>query len=341
MKRQATAEAPANLAFVKYWGKKNSGLRLPANNSISVNLSQAKTTTSIIFDSAYGEDQVEVLGSNAPVKPEFSKRVSQHLDRIRNLAGAMGVKALVQTRNSFPSGVGIASSAAGFAALTTAAAAALELPLDQKALSALARLGSGSACRSIPDGFCEWIAGADDHSSYAVQIVAPDHWDLRVVSVVVSEEIKKLSSTDGHALAAASPFFEARLATLPERLKKVREAIITRDFATFGRETEMEAISFHTIAMTSPIQNAAGWASGAYYWLPESLEIMLAVQNWRQQGLPVYFTLDAGPTVHLLCLEKDVETLKEQVHHLEQMQPGRSWRLLTNAPANGARVLSR
>ncbi|MCE1255602.1 MAG: diphosphomevalonate decarboxylase [Anaerolineae bacterium] len=340
MRKQASAEAPANLAFVKYWGKKNSGLRLPANNSISVNLSQAKTSTTIIFDSDFEQDRVILADTQTPAKAEFTLRVSEHLDRLRKLAGAGGVKALVQTQNSFPSGVGIASSASGFAALTTAASAALGLPLDPVVLSSLARLGSGSACRSIPDGFCEWLAGNDDNSSYAVQVAPPDHWDLRILTVVVSEKTKKLSSTDGHALAAASPFFEARLADLPDRLNKVRAAIVARDFKTFGQETEKEAVSFHTIAMTSPIQTADGWFSGAYYWLPESLEIMLAVQNWRAEGLPVYFTLDAGPTVHLICLEQDVETLKRQVKMLENARPGRNWTFLTNAPAIGARVLA-
>jgi diphosphomevalonate decarboxylase len=338
MNRKSTAEAPANLAFVKYWGKTNTSLRLPTNNSISMNLSEAKTRTTVEFDTSFANDEVLVLESDSPVRKEFTDRVIEHLDRVRLLAG-VNTKALVTTRNTFPSSVGIASSASGFAALTVAASEALGLNLGLNELSALARLGSGSACRSIPDGFTEWLAGEDEKNSYAVQIAPPHHWDLRVVTVVVSSKAKKLSSTDGHTLAAASPFFQARLATMEKRLHSVRTAILNRDFETFGRETEMEAISFHTIAMTSPVHDAGSWYSGAYYWLPESLELMLAVQEWRGDGLGVYFTLDAGPTVHLLCLEKNVQQVISAVQRVEQTRPGRKWIVFTNAPSVGARVV--
>jgi diphosphomevalonate decarboxylase len=323
---------------VKYWGKKNAEIRLPTNNSISVNLSNAKTKTTVTFDSSCLEDKVIVLGDNSRITQEFSIRVVDHLNRIRSLAG-VETKATVTTQNSFPSSVGIASSASGFAALTVAATAALELNLNVQELSALARLGSGSACRSIPDGFTEWIAGDNQRNSYAVQVASPNHWDLRIVTVVVSKRAKKLSSTDGHLLAMASPFFEARLSTMQKRLDNVRLAILNRNFTLFGQQSEMEAISFHTIAMTSPIETNQGWFSGAYYWLPESLELMLAVQDQRQQGLDVYFTLDAGPTVHLLCLEKDLQRVIEFVKHVEQMKLERTWDIFINAPSVGARII--
>jgi diphosphomevalonate decarboxylase len=336
--KKVTAEAPANLAFVKYWGKKNAEFRLPTNNSLSVNLSNAKTTTTVEFDPSYLEDEITVVGDNSGKAGEFNKRIITHLDRIRSMAG-VATKAKVTTQNSFPSSVGIASSASGFAALTTAATAALELELNSQELSALARLGSGSACRSIPDGFTEWVAGNNDQDSYAIQVAGPDYWDLRIVTVVVSKKAKKLSSTDGHSLAMASPFFETRLDTMQKRLDTVRGAILDRDFTLFGQQSEMEAISFHIIAMTSPIQTDQGWLSGAYYWLPESLALMLGVQEQRQQGLEVYFTLDAGPTVHLLCLEKDLQKVINFVKELEQTEPQRKWDIHINAPAIGARII--
>jgi diphosphomevalonate decarboxylase len=338
MSFKATAEAPANLAFVKYWGKKDAGLRLPTNNSISVNLSQAKTFTSVEFDENLGKDTLSVLGREPPLEREFSERVFQHLERVRTMAGVKYC-AEVRTRNSFPAGVGIASSASGFAALTVAACAALDLNLSEKELSALARLGSGSACRSIPDGFTEWIATDKDNLSYAVQIASPDHWDIQIITVVVSKQSKLLSSTSGHALATASPFFAARLEGLERRLETVRSAINQRDFETFGRETEMEAISFHTIAMTSPIESQKSWQSGAYYWLPESLELMLEVQRWRGDGIEVFFTLDAGPTVHLICQKKDLTRVVSAIHEIESRKTDRKWELLVNSPSVGAHVI--
>jgi diphosphomevalonate decarboxylase len=320
MSFKATAEAPANLAFVKYWGKKDAGLRLPTNNSISVNLSQAKTFTSVEFDENLGKDTLSVLGREPPLEREFSERVFQHLDRVRAKAGVK-YSAEVRTRNSFPTGVGIASSASGFAALTVAACAALDLKLSEKELSALARLGSGSACRSIPDGFTEWIATDKDNLSYAVQIASPDHWDIQIITVVVSKQSKLLSSTSGHALATASPFFAARLEGLERRLETVRSAINQRDFETFGRETEMEAISFHTIAMTSPIESQKSW------------------QRWRGDGIEVFFTLDAGPTVHLICQKKDLTRVVSAIHEIESRKTDRKWELLVNSPSVGAHVI--
>jgi len=205
----------------------------------------------------------------------------------------------------------------------------------------MARLGSGSACRSIPNGFSEWIAADANNHSYAVQIAPPEHWGLSIVTVVVSKQAKQLSSTSGHSLAVASPFFKTRLKSLPLRLDTVRSAILERDFETFGRETELEAISFHSIAMTSPIHTQHGWMSGAYYWLPDSLELILAVQQWRRNGLEVYFTLDAGPSVHLLCLNKDLDQVISAVQEIEKhSRNDRKWDIMINSPAMGAQLIT-
>jgi diphosphomevalonate decarboxylase len=338
MTQKAIAEAHANLAFVKYWGKKDSSLRLPTNNSISVNLSDAKTTTSVEFKDGPPEDILLVSGLVVEPNSDYYRRVIQHIDLIRQLAG-ITKKATIQTNNSFPSGIGIASSASGFAALTIAACFAAGLNYSEKELSILARLGSGSACRSIPSGFTEWLAGNSNESSYAVQIAPSSHWPIKIISVVVSRDPKRISSTSGHALAPFSPFFQTRLETLKARVQKVRSAILEKDFQTFGRETEQEAISFHSIAMTSPIQDQSKWMSGAYYWLPDSLELILAVQKWRNEGLDLYFTLDAGPTVHLICESESANSVIEAVRNLESRIPGRQWDLLYNEPAQGAHLI--
>ena len=338
MSLKATAKAPANLAFVKYWGKKDDELRLPTNNSISVNLSHATTITKVEFDANASVDQLVVGNSQIEAESEFTARVFKHVDRLREKTG-INFKAKIHTKNSFPTGVGIASSASGFAALTVAVCGALGINLSEKELSELARQGSGSACRSIPNGFSEWIAADENGQSYAIQIAPPGHWDISIVTVVVTKQAKQISSTSGHSLAVASPFFNARIESLSPRLNTIRSAILERDFETFGRETELEAISFHSIAMTSPFEFGNGWRSGAYYWLPDSLELILAVQQWRQDGLGVFFTLDAGPSVHLLCLKKDLDQIIAAIHRIEVCKPEREWEVLVNHPARGAHLI--
>ena len=337
--QKATAEAPSNLAFVKYWGKKDPELRIPTNNSISMNLSRAKTVTTVVFDPKYKEDRVAFSDSGLVPGKSYVDRVSRHLDRVREMAGETA-RALVTTENSFPESVGIASSASGFAALSLAASAALGLDLSEKELSILARLGSGAACRSIPSGSVEWEAGTDSQSSYARQIAAHDYWPISIVTVIVSKKSKKISSTIGHQLATASPNFKVRLSTLDERLKLVRRAILEKDFEIFGREIEREAISLHMIAMTSPFEDQ-GWNSGAYYWTPETMELILAVQEWRAGGLETYLTLDAGPTVHLLCRRAEETAVIKAVREIEKMDADRKWEVLVNHPAPGARVISK
>lgn len=147
---KSTAVAPANIAFIKYWGKADEEPRLPLNASLSMNLSACTTTTTVEFSPEFIDDQVS--------EGFDKKRIITHIDRLRKAAG-IGLRATISTKNSFPTSSGVASSASGFAALTVAAAAALSLELTEKELTLFARLGSGSACRSIPDGFVEWKKG--------------------------------------------------------------------------------------------------------------------------------------------------------------------------------------
>ncbi len=159
---KATAIAHANIAFIKYWGVRDAALRLPTNNSLSMNLDAAYTTTTVEFAAGYRQDVVVLDGVGATGQERA--RVVEHLDRVRALAG-IATPARVVSVNSFPTAAGIASSASGFAALTVAACAAAGLNLSEKELSVLARLGSGSACRSVPGGFVEWRAGESSEDS--------------------------------------------------------------------------------------------------------------------------------------------------------------------------------
>lgn len=332
---KSTALAHANLAFVKYWGKQDSTLNIPLNNSISMNLSAAQTTTTVVFDDSLSADAITVDGS-AP-DDRFTTRVSAHLDRLRLLAG-VDHRAKVATGNSFPTSAGFASSASGFAALTLAAASAFDLDLSERELSVLSRQGSGSACRSIPGGFAEWHAGTFNDDSFADQLAPAHHWDIADVAVVVTTSAKDVSSSQGHLIAPESPFWPARVERLPTRLDQVRRAILERDFATFGQEIEAEAMSMHAIMMTSAHNTDSGWRSGIYYWSPGTLELLIAVQRWRADGLPVYFTLDAGPTVHLICPITHEQVIVDAVNTI---RVHRDWTVIISHPATGAQLIDK
>lgn len=325
----ATAGAHPNLALVKYWGRRDADLNLPENGSISVNLSGATTTTRVTFDGALVQDAVTL--NDAPASTPTLVRVASHLDRVRALAG-IATRARVVSHNDFPADVGFASSASAFAALSLAATRAAGLDLDLHDLSVLARKGSGSACRSIPDGFVEWLPGWDDASSYARSLAPCDHWDLRVVTVALPCEPKLISSPAGHRAAPASPFYLARLKEMPHTLDVVRRALLERDFASFGLAVEREALSLHAVAMTSQSEGAP-WLSGILYMEPETVRLIHAVQLWRREGLPVAFTLDAGPTVHLLC---EGASLEEVLAAVTSATQGAAPQVIVSRPGRGA-----
>jgi diphosphomevalonate decarboxylase len=242
------------------------------------------------------------------------------------------ISARVDSHNDFPAGAGVASSASAFAALSLAATRAAGLDLDERALSILARKGSGSACRSVPGGFVEWLSGASDPESYARQVAPPEHWDLRVLTVTFDVQPKAVSSLEGHRAALTSPFFAARLASVQETLRTVRSALLDRDFATLGCAAEREALNLHAVAMTSRVDEKP-WLSGILYWQPETLELLRSVQAWRQEGLPVYFSLDAGASVHLLC-EAESESRLEEVLEDSLSVLGGSY--ISSVPGRGA-----
>ncbi|MSP11730.1 MAG: diphosphomevalonate decarboxylase [Chloroflexi bacterium] len=321
---KATAKSYSNIAFVKYWGNRDDLLRIPANGSISMNLSETATVTTVEFTPDLAEDSLEIDGR--PATEPARQRAGQFLDVIREMTGRPE-SARVVSHNNFPMGTGIASSASAFSALTLAACTAASIELSEKQLSALARRGSGSACRSIPGGFVEWFPGLTDASSYAIQIAPPDYWPLRDIVVIVSSRHKNVGSAEGHILAWTSPFYTTRLNHLPERLHRMRAALLLRDLRALGEECELEALELHTIAMTS--------ATPVIYWDPATLEVMQAVQRWREEeGLGGYFTLDAGANVHILCAAADAERLAYRLRPLPGVHD-----LIINSPAPGTHLL--
>jgi diphosphomevalonate decarboxylase len=321
--RTSTAIAHPNIAFIKYWGDRDPAIRLPENGSISMNLEGLETRTQVVFDPGISEDKLWIDGES--FFGEALERVSKFLDLVRTMAG-VDQKAEVKSQNNFPMGTGIASSASAFAALALAASTALNLKLSEKELSRLARIGSGSACRSIPGGFVEWQAGKCDADSYAYSIAPADHWRLVDHVVVVSTTQKNTGSKAGHLLALTSPLQASRVADSPRRLAICRQAILKQDFEAFSAIVEVDSNMMHAVMMTSNPVLA--------YWQPLTLEIMHQVRALRQQGLPVCYTIDAGPNVHVLCLESTAA----QVYHWLRDIPGVS-QVFTTRPAGAARLV--
>jgi len=321
---KATAIAPANIAFIKYWGKSDESLRLPLNDSLSMNLNNTYTKTTVEFSSDFSRD--EILLANGIFSDQEKQRVIKNLNVMRNKAETR-LCARVVTENTFPKGGGAAASASGFAALTVAAFSALGIKLSEKELTSFARMGSGSACRSIPDGFVEWKKGETHNASYAYSLYPHDYWDLRDILVIVDAGMKKVPTTEGMSAVRTSPLLPARLAALPERITRIKEAMKQKNFQQFGEIVEEECLDMHHVMQT---QNPP-----LYYWNNVTQEIMDAVAGWRKNGLSVYFTIDAGPNVHLICEGKNeknvIKVLKSRIRLCRK--------IIVNKPAKGARVL--
>ena len=294
--RIATATAFSNIAFIKYWGNRDEALRLPENGSISMNLAGLETRTSVTFIESNQANSLTINGK--PTTGTALERVSKFLDFVRQLAGINNCAEVISTSN-FPLGAGIASSAAAFAALALAATKAAGIELDEAGLSRLARHGSGSACRSIPGGFVEWQMGTSDADSYAISIAAPGHWHLVDCIAIVSSDPKYTGSTEGQALAGTSPLQAIRVSDAPRRLELCRNAILKRDFEAFADIVELDSNMLHAIMMTS---NPA-----LFYWRAATLNVMQAVRAARAKGLPVCYTIDAGPNVHVITEAVEAE----------------------------------
>lgn len=310
---KVTIQAPANIAFIKYWGRSDHKLFLPLNDNISMTLSGCTTTTTaeLIDDSA---DLVEVkfLGKEFTQLAADSikaRNIFDQITRIKNLA-KLSQSVHIKSENNFPADAGIASSASGFAALTGALLLAYgldELYEDKKEFSRQVRLcGSGSAVRSVYGGFVEMLAGTDHESSYAQQVADEHHWDLVDIVAIVNADKKKISSSEGHELAETSPFLKARIEHTNRQFPIVRQAILNKDFKTLGEVLELESTSMHAVMMTQD--------PPAFYWSPGSISIMKQVRELREQKhILAYTTFDAGANAHIICQKKDAQTIEKLI----------------------------
>lgn len=318
---KATAIAPSNIAFTKYWGRKDEILRLPENGSVSMSLSNLLTTTTVEFLPDFKSDTAIIDGQEVKVEVE---RAIKQIDRVRKMAG-INYKAKVVSKNNFPSGTGLSSSSSGFAALTLAATKAAGLNLSQKELSILARTGSGAACRSIPTGFVEWLDGNTSKTSYSKTIFPKDYWKIVDVVAVVSEHKKEVPTSKGHANAQSSPFMKVRLSHMKKKNILVKKLIKNRNFKKFGELIEAETLELHAIMLTQ--------IPHLIYWTPGTLRIMKLVSKWRAEGLPVYFTINTGQDIHLICEQKNIKKVEEKLAEQDFVKE-----IIVNTPGEGARL---
>jgi len=304
--KQATARACSNIAFIKYWGNQDEAIKVPVNSSISMNLDGIYTETSVRWDDTLTSDEL-VLNGEATTGQALN-RVTEHLSFIRNRLNIKSF-ASVKSVNNFPMGAGIASSASSFAALTVAAVKATGADVSERVLTSIARLGSGSASRSVPSGFVIWHQGNSHETSYAESFATPDYWDLVDVIAIISGEHKAVGSRQGHTSANTSDLQNARVSGAGERLKICQNAILSRDFATFADVVEYDSNLMHAVMMTS--------RPPLFYWLPTTLTVMDGVRHWRANGVNVCYTLDAGPNVHCICLRADAEKVANNLREIQ------------------------
>jgi len=358
---KATAISGANIAFIKYWGQKNTQLSLPYNNSISMTLDNCLTTTTVEFSSKYKKDTVEIAFQGQDYKKlkksdgDKTAFIFKNIEKIRKLAGIKEY-AKIKSKNNFPSDCGIAASSSGFSALivtlihatnkTNAVTPAHSItpthaaipthtiipakagihfpPQNKKELSQLIQTaGSVSAMRSIHDGFSEIVV--KNENCYSQEIQTNQDWKLCDIIAIVDSSKKKTSSLEGHKLAKSSPYFQARLKELPQRIKKVKQAIKEKNFTKLGQLIEEETISMHIITMSSK--------PAIFYWNSATMKIIESIKQWRTKGLESYFTIDAGSNVHIICKEKDKLKLNKKLKTLKEVKS-----TITNKTGKGTRL---
>ncbi|KAF2461491.1 diphosphomevalonate decarboxylase [Lineolata rhizophorae] len=339
---RASTTAPVNIAVIKYWGKRDPTLNLPTNSSLSVTLSQADLrthTTAACSASFPGPDSLVINGApqdiSGPRTQACLRLLREQRAALESSSSPAPLPSLssfplrIASVNNFPTAAGLASSAAGFAALVRAVADLYQLPASPAELSRIARQGSGSACRSLFGGYVAWERGgegaaggaeagagagtgagaegaqarADDGSdSLATQVAPAGHWpDMRALILVVSADKKGVSSTAGmQATVATSELFATRAATLvPRRMAQMRAAILARDFDAFARLTMRDSNNFHATCLdTEPPIFYLNDVSRAAIRVVEDI-------NKAVGRIVAAYTFDAGPNAVVYYLAEN------------------------------------
>lgn len=313
LKKVGMASAPLNIALVKYWGKRNEELHLPLTSSLSLSLA-LKTTTEVHISSRKEreKDYFELNGKPLHETSSFYKRLSSYLDLFRS---SEEVSFQVLTTNEMPTAAGLASSASGFAALVLALDNLFGWSLPRESLSILARLGSGSACRSLFHGFALWQKGTrlDGLDSHAVPL--SDTWPtLAMAYIPISQEEKPISSREAmKKTVLTSPLFQLWPDLVETHIEKACQAIQQRSFQALGEIAEQSALSMHATMMAArpPI----------LFFKPTTIDVLHRVWQARAKGFHVYATLDAGPNVKLLFQEDERSCLHQHFPEAINLDP--------------------
>ena len=312
---KVTARAHANIALVKYWGKRDPALNLPAAGSLSLTL-DALTTVAVVQTTEGGSDRLVLAGQE--VSGPALDRFSRWLDAVRERAGDPGLRFTAESANDFPTASGLASSASAYAALALAASRAAGLELSPRELSILARRGSGSAARSIFGGLVEMRAGAraDGADCYAEPVLSEGElasWPLAMVVAVVGGGVAKEVSSRAamEHCAATSPLYRGWLSSVPGDLAAARAAIERRDLHALGEVAEQSALTMHAAALASRPAIA--------YLRPATVALMDAVLELRRAGAAAYFTMDAGPHVKVLTTRAEADLVAARVGAVQEV----------------------
>lgn len=328
---KASAIAHSNIALVKYWGRSldcKANLNIPSNDTVSItklgltsNI-RLQTHTTIEFSNRFEEDIAIFEG--VALTGRKLERVLRVVDPLRECAN-INCKLKMMSKNDFPTQAGLASSSSAFAALAIATVNALGIGFSKEEVSTYARLGSGSAARSVHGGFVYWNKGDSHKTSFAEQICGPHEFNMNVVVSIVHEGKKEVTSDVGHNSAYTSPFNEVRIKKSQEQAKDLRKAILNDDFSRVGEIAEQNCKYMHAVMMTS--------TPPLYYWRPETLRLIKSTPRIRQDGLECYFTIDAGPNVHYLCRPEDTYELQKILENAECVK-----RTIPAKPADDSQV---
>lgn len=306
------AYAPSNIALIKYWGKRDPVLNLPHNGSLSISLAEHGTHTAI---RAAASDSLSLNGEPVAADSAFYRRTFAFVNLIRRAAPH---PLAIDSRNTIPTAAGLASSASGYAALTLALNQYFRLNLPDNALSALARIGSGSAARSLWHGFVEWQRGS--RTDGADSIAAPirtDWQDLRIALLAIDTREKKTPSRDGmNHTVATSPLYPDWPRIAAADLATLRQAIAARDFTTLGQTAEANALAMHATMLAA--------RPALIYLQAPGMAALARLHALRADGLEHYATIDAGPNLKLLYHARDASDIRAawpQATHINPFQP--------------------
>lgn len=316
---RAHAVAQPNIALVKYWGKRDGERNLPATGSLSLTLDTLWTKMSVELRAAAEADTLSVNGSDDGA---MLGRVSRCLDRV---LGPGRPRAAVASESNFPIGAGLASSSSAFAALVVATSKAAQLDRDTLSLARLAGASSGSAARSFYEGIVELSAG--EREIDVRSIASAQDWPLCIVIAVTEAGPKSIGSTEAMLRSAAtSPFYRSWVERQDSDLGSARKAVEERDFERLGEVSERNCLKMHSIMWTS--------RPPVVYWNKATLNALETVRELRRRGVPVFFTIDAGPQVKAVCLPAACESVNAALSATEGVR-----QVFVSGLGSGARLL--